>query len=84
MLVAHQSVDYLAEVSYPGVVTLGVGVQRIGNSSYSLGLAMFQNHRCVGTSTTVLVYSSKEGPTALPAHLREILHSRLLPEGARA
>jgi len=83
-LVAHQAVDYLAEVSYPGAVAIGVGVLRIGATSYSLGLGMFQSDRCVGLAMAVLVHGNKEGPAPLPPAWREILQGRLLPADALA
>ena len=83
ILVARQSIDYLAEVEWPGLVTVGVGVSRIGGASFVLGLAMFQNDRCVGLSESTLVYATKTGPTRVPERLREVLSSKLLPEDAR-
>jgi acyl-CoA thioester hydrolase len=82
-LVAHQSMDYLGEAAYPGTVTMGVGVLRVGSTSYTLGLSMHQHGKCVGLSATVLVQANKEGPVPLSARWREILQSKLLPEAAR-
>ena len=83
-LVAHLSIDYLAEVRYPQGVKLGIGVTRIGRSSYSLGLALFQSAQCVGLAVTVMVRTSAQGPIPLPPQLRDILQQKLLPEDARA
>jgi acyl-CoA thioester hydrolase len=83
-LVAHQAVDYLGEVAYPGSVKLGVGVAHLGNSSYSLALGMFQLDRCVGVSLAVLVNADSHGPAPLPPRLREILQTKLLPEAVRS
>lgn len=82
-LVAHMSVDYLDEVRYPGEVTLGVGVLRIGTTSYSLGLGLFQNDRCAGIAVAVLVHANQSGTAPLPGPWREILQRKLLPEEAR-
>jgi acyl-CoA thioester hydrolase len=82
-LVARQSIDYLAEVEYPGLITIGVGVSRVGGASFSLALGMFQKDRCVGVSDAVLVHANKEGPTRLPDRLREVLSNKLLPDDAR-
>ena len=84
MLVAHQSIDYLGEVAYPGNVTIGVGIARVGSTSYTIGMGMFQNGRCVGISDAVLVYATKEGPSPLPDRQREVLSLKLLPAEARA
>lgn len=82
-LVAHQSIDYLGEVDYPGNVTMAVGLLKVGNTSYTVGTAMFSKGECVGLSKTVLVHSSKEGPAPLPQDFRALLEQYLLPEAAR-
>jgi len=82
-LVARQTMDYLAEVKWPGPVTIGVGVSRVGGASFTLALGMFQNGRCVGISDAILVHANKEGPSRLPERLREVLSIKLLPEDAR-
>lgn len=81
-LVAHQAMDYLGEVGYPARLTIGVGVARVGSSSYELGLGMFQNDRCVGLSGTVLVYATAQGPAPIPAEFRAVLQQNLLPTRA--
>ena len=83
ILVARQTMDYLAEVEWPGAITIGVGVARIGGASFTLALGMFQNDLCVGISDAILVHATKEGPTRLPERLREVLARKLLPEDAR-
>lgn len=83
ILVAHQSMDYLGEVQYPGIVSVGVGVARIGNTSYTLGLGMFQSGRCVGLSRCVMVYGNHAGPAPLPAPFRAILARNQLPPAAQ-
>ena len=45
ILIAHQSIDYLREGTYPGSLDVGVGVMRIGRTSYRYGMAMFQDGR---------------------------------------
>ncbi|HTE40612.1 MAG TPA: thioesterase family protein [Steroidobacteraceae bacterium] len=82
-LVARQSIDYLAEVEYPGIVTVGIGISRVGGASFSLALALFQNGECVGISDAVLVHESQNGPHRLPEHLRSVLEQQMLPEDAR-
>jgi acyl-CoA thioester hydrolase len=83
LLVARQSIDYLGEVQWPAVVTIGVGVSRVGKTSYSLAMAMFNQDKCVGVSDTVLVYALHQGPAPIPELLREALRTRMLPESAR-
>jgi acyl-CoA thioesterase FadM len=78
VLVARQSIDYLGEVEWPGVLTVGIGVSHVGGSSFSFGLAMFQASRCVGVSDAVLVYANPQGPARVPDRLREVLTRRML------
>src|SRR5688500_7717804 len=37
ILVARQTMDYLAELAWPGLITVGVGVSRAGGASFVLG-----------------------------------------------
>jgi acyl-CoA thioester hydrolase len=79
ILIAHQSIDYLREASYPGTLEIGIGVLRIGNSSYSYGMAMFQDGACVSVSDAVLVYADTNGPARLPDAYRRRLEGWLMP-----
>jgi acyl-CoA thioester hydrolase len=81
-LVAHHEMDYLSEIEYPGTVLVGVGVARIGNSSYVLASGMFQNERCVGLANTVLVHANSAGPLAIPTPMRLLLEKKRLPDEA--
>jgi acyl-CoA thioester hydrolase len=81
VLVAHVSADYLQEVHYPEAITLGMGILRVGNSSYTIAAAMFQKGRCVGLSNTVM-NATKEGAVALPAELVAVLNRNLLADDA--
>lgn len=78
VLVARQSIDYLGEVQWPGVLTVGIGVSHVGGSSFSFALAMFQASRCVGLSDAVLVYATQQGPARVPDRLREVLTRKTL------
>jgi acyl-CoA thioester hydrolase len=81
-LVAHQSMDYLREVQYPTPLIIGIGVARVGTSSYELALGMFQQGRCVGLSVAVLVHANAQGPAPIPAEFRAVLQQNLLPAAA--
>jgi acyl-CoA thioester hydrolase len=78
-LVAHQSIDYLAEVTYPGTITIGVGVSKVGTSSWSVAMGMFKDGSCAGLSTTVLVYGTKTGSAPIPGTYRTLLEQHLMP-----
>jgi acyl-CoA thioester hydrolase len=78
-LVVHQSIDYLNEVTYPGHITIGIGVSKVGTTSWSFAMGMFKDGICAGLSTTVLVYGMKEGPTPIPDRYRALLEQHLMP-----
>jgi acyl-CoA thioester hydrolase len=75
ILIVHQSIDYLLEAGYPGTLEVGVGVLRIGRSSFTYGMAMFQQGRCVSVSDAVLVYADASGPAAIPDRYRQRLEA---------
>jgi acyl-CoA thioester hydrolase len=79
LVVARQAVDYLRETRWPQPIRVGVGISRLGSSSFSLGMAMFQDHRCVGVCDTVVVCATAQGPQRLPDSWREKLGRKLLP-----
>jgi len=78
ILIAHQSIDYLREATYPGSLDIGIGVLRIGRSSFRYGMAMFQDGACVSVSEAVLVYAQAHGPADLPAEYRARLEGWLI------
>jgi acyl-CoA thioester hydrolase len=54
-VVAHVSMDLIAEIHWPGFIDIGVGVLRIGNSSLVIGSNLFQNGTLVASSETIVV-----------------------------
>jgi acyl-CoA thioester hydrolase len=81
-LVAHISIDYLAEVSYPHTVTMRLGIAQIGRTSITLMIALFSEGRCAGIGKVVLVNSDANGPAPLTDTWREILQLYQLPAEA--
>ena len=87
LMVAHTAIDYLAEGQYPHPITVGVGVVSLGNSSYRVGEALFQQERCIGLADVVLTHIGEAGTAPLPAIMRSTLERYLLsplPAGERA
>jgi acyl-CoA thioester hydrolase len=72
-VIANMSISYLAEAHYPGDYDIGVGVSRIGNSSFSLGAGLFLRDTCLGAMDTVQVVIENDKPSSLPSHLRQAL-----------
>ena len=83
-IVANLTVDYLAEGRWPDPLTVGVGIARFGNSSYVVGLALFQKDACIALCDTVIVNRAAEGPggAALPKSLRDALEGLRLDGSA--
>ena len=79
LMVAHTAIDYLAEGQYPHPITVGVGVVSLGNSSYRVGEALFQQDRCIGLADVVLTHIGETGTAPLPVIVRETLGRYLLP-----
>jgi acyl-CoA thioester hydrolase len=70
-VIANMSISYLAEAQYPGDYDIGVGVSRIGNSSFGLGAGLFLGEACLGTMDTVQVVIQNDKPAAIPGPLRD-------------
>lgn len=54
-LLAHLSIDFLAEMRYPGEVWTGIRTLRVGRASVRLAEAIFLDGRCTATGDAVLV-----------------------------
>jgi len=78
MLVANVDIAYLREGHYPGVLTVGSGIARIGRTSYVIGQALFQNGACIGAAETVVVYIDQGAPAPPPDAVRRALELFLL------
>lgn len=40
---AHIAIDYKAEINFPGTVDIGVGIEKFGNTSFTLAEAIFRD-----------------------------------------
>ena len=72
---ARFSIDYRAELFWPGSVDIGTGIAGIGRSSVTFAQGLFQNGRCAATAQTVLV--QVDPATRRPAPLGEAARSWL-------
>lgn len=78
ILIAKQTIDYVSEGNYPGALCVGIGVVRIGITSFTLGMAVFQDKRCVAVSDAVMVLANDQGPKAIPDDYRKRLEQQML------
>ncbi|KAA0110413.1 acyl-CoA thioesterase [Mycolicibacterium sp. P9-22] len=78
VVVANSVLHYLAEAHWPAAITTGLGVGRIGRTSYVLSTALFVEERCISLCDTVLVALVDDAPVPIPHTAREYLGSHLL------
>ena len=69
-VIVNLSLDFLAEINWPGRVEIGTRVAKIGRSSATFEQAIFQEGKCVATAKTVVVQMNEETRSSHP--LREI------------
>lgn len=81
-LVAETSCRYLRPVSFPDVLTVGLGVEHLGTSSVRYALAIFRDDEgpdatAVATCTFVHVYvdAGTRSTTPVPGVLRAVLET---------
>lgn len=72
-LVARVAIDYLGEGRYPATATVAVAALKLGTTSWTAGLALFQEGVCVGLAESVMVHRGDAGPAPLPDALRTAL-----------
>jgi acyl-CoA thioester hydrolase len=79
-VVAHVSMDLIAEIHWPGLIDIGLGVLRIGNSSLVIGSNLFQNGKLVASSETIVVQvdNVSKKPKSLEEFSRRTLNQLLL------
>ena len=75
VVLARSVIEYKAELLYPATVRVGVRVQKVGNTSVTLGVAIFQGDRVIATQEAVCVIVDKAAhrPTRVPDELRAVL-----------
>ncbi|MFD2184125.1 acyl-CoA thioesterase [Rhodoplanes azumiensis] len=63
---ANLTIDYLAEIHYPGEVVIGTRVARVGTSSLIFDQAVFNTDRCAGLAQSTLVLIDRESRKPRP------------------
>ncbi len=77
-LLVETRTRFFAEGFYPGKVIIGTGIGHIGNSSYQVQQALFQNGNCLGLCDATMVYTIDKKPTAIQGELRERFNAYLI------
>lgn len=75
-LVAAISIAYLREGAYGPPVKIGIGISKIGNASFTMAAACFQNDACIATHESVVAFKGPEG--RLPDTMRRKLEQLML------
>ena len=63
------TIEYLAEVHYPGVVRIGSAIAKVGNTSITIAQSLYEDGRCFATAESVIVFIDRQ--TRRPAPLPE-------------
>ncbi len=78
-LVARVDINYVAEAHFPAPVLITSGIGRIGNASWTILSAGFQDGACVSLCDTTLVYTTADGASPIPDDLRQLLEGQRFP-----
>lgn len=84
-ILAHTRCDFLAPVRHPADLVAGTSIERIGNTSFTMGYAVAHAGGDLvarGQGVVVLIDYRSETKVAIPGELREKL-AALGPGGAR-
>lgn len=72
-MVASVAMEYLAQGHFPDPVTVHCGVERIGNSSWTVVQLLAQNGAAVAFARSALVAIADDRPTPIADDYREVL-----------
>ncbi|MEZ5655475.1 MAG: thioesterase family protein [Sphingobium sp.] len=74
-LVAAVNLNYIEEAHFPHDIVVCSGIGTIGNSSWRLFSAAFQQGECVATCDTVMVMAGPKGSRIIDSEIREIMEA---------
>lgn len=74
-VIAELTIRFINELNWPGDVTIGTGVARLGRSSFNLTQGLFCEGQCVATADSVMVLMDEttRRSTELPVSTRASL-----------
>lgn len=70
-LVAATALNFLTEMHFPDPVTIASGFCRVGNTSWTIASAAFQDGECCATCETVIVMQGPEGRRNITQDMRD-------------
>ena len=59
-VIASMKLDYLGEITWPGIIKIGTRISRIGKSSMDIQQGLFQDNQCVALAETTIVQVNVE------------------------
>ena len=77
---ATNVVHFLKEAYWPNTIGTGIGVGRLGRTSFVASTALFIGEDCISLCDTVLVTLGDDGPTPIPDSARAQLESLTISE----
>jgi acyl-CoA thioester hydrolase len=79
-VIASIKMDFIQEIHWPGLIEIGTGVTRIGNSSITIVQGLYQNNRLVGAAESVIVQVSGDTKKSYPLsnHAKQVLSQYLI------
>ena len=74
-LLATLNLTFMRPVYYPSDILIGTRIQKIGNSSVTIGQGLFANRKCFTTAESVMVWADveKEEAVSIPYEIRKQL-----------
>ena len=80
--VVHSSCNYLSEISYPGIIEVGIVVKKLGNSSATYKIGIFKDGEnkvsAYGEFVHVFVTRPEKKPVPIPKNILESLNELLI------
>lgn len=70
-LVASVNLAYVHEAHFPDDIVIASGIGHIGNTSWHIFSAAFQNGKCVATCDSVMVSHGPEGRRTIDSEVRD-------------
>ncbi|WP_232330087.1 acyl-CoA thioesterase [Rhodococcus sp. BH4] len=81
LVTSQNVVHFLVEAHWPARIDTGIGIGRIGRTSFVASSALFHNGQCTSLCDTVLVALGSDGPVALTSDVRSALEGLWLGSG---
>lgn len=81
-VIVKVTLEFLAELNYPGRIDIGTRVVKIGRSSVSLQQGLFQDGKLAGRADTVIVQIDETSRRSAPLPPETLSHLRSLMDAA--